>query len=678
MIRRVGHILLLLVLSVATLSAQEQHYDIEEISVLGSRPIRDIGVTKSHIDSTSLRHTISLSMADVLSFNSAVYVKSSGRASLSTVAFRGTSPSHTQVLWNGVKINNPMMGSTDFSTIPAYFVDDATLLHGSSSIDETSGGLGGAISLSTKPKVYNGLDLQYIQGVGSFSTLDEYLRVGWGNSRWQLSTRVAVSTSENDFHYTNYDKRMNIYDDDMNIVAQYYPEEYNKSGSWADMHILQEVYFMPKAGHRLSLNMWYTNSNRELQMLSTDYASDSEYDNRQREQDVRSVVAWQYIARNVELNARAGYLYTAIAYDYKREVRDGVMVPMTEARSFVHTLYGNFSAEYSPTTRLLLKGDVQLNQHFATSRDRSVILQDGGEGIVGYRKARVEGSVALSAKWRPIDRMGISFVLREELVATELTPLIPALFVEAELSRRGNIIAKGSISRNYRYPTLNDLYFLPGGNPDLKSERGWSYDLGIESSGALTSWLQGSAKVTWFDSYIHDWILWLPTTKGYFSPRNIKDVHSYGIEAALGARIALPKEWSIALDGNVAWTPSVNCGEPLSEADLSVGKQLPYVPQFTATLTGVLKWRGWGFSYMWCHYSERYTMSSNDISISGRLPKYYMSNIALEKSLSLKRVDLQFKGVVNNLFNEKYLSVMSHPMPGINFQIFVGVTPKLR
>ena len=71
-------------------------------------------------------------------------------------------------------------------------------------------------------------------------------------------------------------------------------------------------------------------------------------------------------------------------------------------------------------------------------------------------------------------------------------------------------------------------------------------------------------------------------------------------------------------------------------------------------------------------------MSSNDISISGRLPKYYMSNIALEKSLSLKRVDLQFKGVVNNLFNEKYLSVMSHPMPGINFQIFVGVTPKLR
>ena len=39
------------------------------------------------------------------------------RQTLSTVAFRGTSPSHTQVTWNGMRINNPMLGMTDFSTI---------------------------------------------------------------------------------------------------------------------------------------------------------------------------------------------------------------------------------------------------------------------------------------------------------------------------------------------------------------------------------------------------------------------------------------------------------------------------------------------------------------------------------------------------------------------------------
>ena len=69
-------------------------------------------------------------------------------------------------------------------------------------------------------------------------------------------------------------------------------------------------------------------------------------------------------------------------------------------------------------------------------------------------------------------------------------------------------------------------------------------------------------------------------------------------------------------------------------------------------------------------------MSSNDISFSGKLPEYFMSNISLEKLLSFKCMDLSLKGVINNLFNEEYLSVLSRPMPGINFEIFIGITPK--
>jgi len=69
-------------------------------------------------------------------------------------------------------------------------------------------------------------------------------------------------------------------------------------------------------------------------------------------------------------------------------------------------------------------------------------------------------------------------------------------------------------------------------------------------------------------------------------------------------------------------------------------------------------------------------MSSNDLTLTGRLPKYYMSNIALEKSVELSWAELCFKGLVNNLFDEEYLSVLSRPMPGINFEIFVSITPK--
>jgi iron complex outermembrane receptor protein len=53
-----------------------------------------------------------------------------------------------------------------------------------------------------------------------------------------------------------------------------------------------------------------------------------------------------------------------------------------------------------------------------------------------------------------------------------------------------------------------------------------------------------------------------------------------------------------------------------------------------------------------------------------------MSNISLEKVLKFKWADFSLKGSINNLFNEEYLSVLSRPMPGINYEIFIGITPK--
>lgn len=139
---------------------------IPEVTVVGKRPMKDIGVQRTRFDSIAMKENIALSMADVLTFNSSVFVKNYGRATLSTVAFRGTSPSHTQVTWNGMRINNPMLGMTDFSTIPSYFIDDASLLHGTSSVNETGGGLGGLVRLSTSPANHEGFGLQYVQGVG--------------------------------------------------------------------------------------------------------------------------------------------------------------------------------------------------------------------------------------------------------------------------------------------------------------------------------------------------------------------------------------------------------------------------------------------------------------------------------------------------------------------------------
>ena len=683
MLRKIYTLLLAALLPLSLLANENNYKDwaskginIPEVTVYGQRPMKEIGTQQTKFDSLILKDNIALSMADVLTFNSSIFVKSFGRATLSTVSFRGTSPSHTQVTWNGMRINNPMLGMTDFSMIPSYFIDDASLLHGTSSVNETGGGLGGAVKMSTTPAQNRGFGLQYIQGIGSFKTFDEFLRLTYGDDHWQVSTRAVLSTSPNDYKYRNHDKKENIYDEDMNIIGQYYPMERNKSGSYRDFHLLQEVYYNTGKGDRLGLNAWYINSNRELPMLTTDYGDDMAFDNRQREQTFRGILSWDHIRSNWKVAAKAGYIYTWMAYDYKRDVGNGVMAHMTRSRSKINTIYGQAEGEYYIGKKWLFTANLAAHQHFVESRDKNIILQEGSKGVVGYRKARIELSGSASVKWRPIERLGLSAVIREELYGREWTPIIPAFFIDGVLSKVGNITAKASVSRNFRFPTLNDLYFLPGGNPDLRKESGWSYDAGLSFAVGKKGIYSLKGSATWFDSYIHDWILWLPTTKGFFSPKNIKDVHAYGVELQANLSVALTKEWQLALDGSYSWTPSINQGEPISAADQSVGKQLPYVPKHSATVTGRLSWRKWSFLYKWCYYSERFTMSSNDISLTGKLPEYFMSNISLEKLFVFRWADLSLKGTINNLFDEEYLSVLSRPMPGINFEIFVGITPK--
>ena len=663
---------------VATGQSSERMKSLREVVVWGNRPMKDIGVQKTEFDSLALKETVALSMADVLTFNSSVFVKSYGRATLSTVAFRGTSPSHTQVTWNGMRINNPMLGMTDFSTIPSYFIDKASLLHGTSSVNETGGGLGGLVKLATVADVDSGLHLQYVQGIGSFKTFDEFARITYGSRRWSVSTRVVYSSSPNDYRYVNRDKKVNIYDDDKNIIGQYHPTERNRSGSYKDFHALQEVSYRISQRDRLGLNLWYVNSNRELPMLTTDYGEERDFENRQREQTLRAVVNWDHNRRKWKLGLRGGYIHTWMAYDYKREVAEGNMASMTRSRSRVNTFYGQAEGEFSPAEKWFFTAGVSAHQHFVRSQDRNIILQDGDKAIVGYDQGRIELSASASAKWQPLERLGVSAVVRQEMFGDRVEPVIPALFVDGLVSRRGNVMLKSSVSRNHKFPTLNDLYFLPGGNPDLKNESGWTYDAGASFDIGWSRPFPVSAggSVTWFDSRIDDWIIWLPTTKGFFSPRNVKRVHAYGIEGRLNVAFEPIKDWVFDVNGSYSWTPSINVGEKMSPADRSVGKQLPYVPCHSASLTGRLTWRSWSFLYKWAYYSERYTMSSNDYTITGHLPQYFMSNVSLEKKLTLKVADLQLKLAVNNLFDEDYLSVLSRPMPGINFEFFIGITPK--
>ena len=668
--RTAGILLLMALGCTAGVQAQTR---LRELTVQGRRPLAETGVQRTAIDSAALKQNIALSMADVLGFNSSLFVKNYGRATLSTVSFRGTSAGHTQVTWNGMPVNNPTIGSTDFSTIPAYFIDRASLLHGNSSLAATAGGLGGLVQLASEPVRSDGFKLQYVQGVGSFSTFDEYLRASYGGERWSSSTRVVFSSSANDYTYINHDKKENVYDDHHNIVASYHPRERNRSGAFRDFHALQDVYYRGNSS-TAGASVWYMNSRRELPMLTTDYGDDRDFSNVQRESTLRAVASWKYFSTNLTTQLRAGYIHPSAHYDYSRDNGSGTQVAMTRSRSIVNSFYGHASGEYRFPFNLSVELSAALRQHGVRSFDDKIENPTAAPAAIGYTVKRSEFSAAATARWRPFPRAGIAAILREEANASSWSPLMPALMIDAIVWPRIGLSARASVARNYRYPAINDLYFMPGGNPDLRPEKGFSYDAGLELNGLRGSNWDASAALGWFDSRIDDWILWLPTLKGFFSPRNVLSVHAYGVEARATAGWQPSHHWKLSASASASWTPSVNVGEPQSAADHSTGKQLPYVPRRSASASLRLEWRGWALLYKWSSYSRRYTMSSNDVTLSGSLPAYYMSNAELEKTVRLKPCGLSFKLAVNNLFNEDYLSVLSRPMPGINFEFFVGVT----
>lgn len=116
------------------------------------------------------------------------------------------------------------------------------------------------------------------------------------------------------------------------------------------------------------------------------------------------------------------------------------------------------------------------------SGDLSVIGNNGLRADTLYRQERFELSAFAAVKWRPVPRLGVAADLRWELYGDRTTPVIPALFADYVLSKRGSVVVRASAARNYRYPTLNDLYFRPGGNKNLKPERGWTFDAGLETT----------------------------------------------------------------------------------------------------------------------------------------------------------------------------------------------------
>ena len=631
----------------------EKCYEINQVTLVAERSLSDMGVSRTRLDTVVLRENISNSLADILSQKTPIFIKSYGRGTVSTASFRGTSPSHTQVLWNGIKINSPMLGMTDFSLIPSYFISDATIYHGSGSASITSGGLGGAIDLVSRPESRkDGLGVEFSQGISSFCTFDDYLDLSYKKGRLVSDTKAYFAYSKNDFKYTNYYKKN---------PDGTYPVERNKNGNFMDMHLMQQIGYSDKKGNGFSFALWGLFSDRGVPMLNVTYRDEDEVENNQKEYTLRAAAGWKRSIGSLRLSANIGYAGSFTEYSYKGS--NGMeMVEMMNSKGLTNSISGNFRMEYFINEKWGIAAKFEAVENIVSSYSK----YDG----TGYDMDRLDMTMLISMKYRPVERLGIALNVMDEYYGGKFTPVIPSLFADYVLWPEYNLAVKASISKNYRTPSLNDLYFQPGGNPDLKPEDGFSYEVGMEFGRKFEKW-SFSGGFTGYDSEINNWIVWLPSFQGYWTPVNVKLVHSYGVEAKAKTDFSIGS-FDFRFDAFWAWTRSVNYGDPTSWADESIGKQLVYVPEYSAGITGVVEWRNWIFTYRWNYYSERYTTSSNDIGVLSVLGKYYMSDIFLEKRIPLKKGQLCIKGAVYNLFNEEYVSVLSRPMPRMNFGLFVS------
>lgn len=79
---------------------------------------------------------------------------------------------------------------------------------------------------------------------------------------------------------------------------------------------------------------------------------------------------------------------------------------------------------------------------------------------------------------------------------------------------------------------MNDLYWRPGGNPDVKPEEGYSYDASISYRKSINKHLLFDAEVSGYLMNIDNWILWLPKdgNQWVWTPQNKRNVRSYGVE----------------------------------------------------------------------------------------------------------------------------------------------------
>jgi vitamin B12 transporter len=567
-------------------------------------------------------------VADALEAVSGASFRSYGSgASVQTLSLRGLPPEHTLVLIDGERASSFQNGFFDFGLLPLANVERIEVAQGGLSALYGADAIGGAVNIITKrPPEKPSASASQTIGSAGYSAFELQGGAQAGPASMRLSLRREQSRGDYSFRFT---------DGTSTSDASRRGEDFRLSTADA------RVDLSAGSSLRFSVTGSYSDADRGSPGPFTDRLA--------------SGGARLY---DKEGSVRLGGVYEASA---DLEVRlDGSASSSRETYTDPKLIHGE------PTRTTTTGNAFILTPSVRWKGADGLILDAGGE----FTQASIRGdelstahrsgrSAFASLEYKAFDEAGpvkdllIVPAARYDSYSDVPGDVSPRLGLSFGLFDRQLLRLRSSVSKSYHVPTFNDMYWITGGNPNLRPERSVSFDAGLHSRLQLLGTLD--LDLSAFNVSTRDRIVWVPGNSGLWSPRNYAAVRSRGVEGTVG--------WSgfgdilrLELNSTLLSTLKESADYP---GDPTQGKELIYTPRQTTHLTGTLAWGGATIALRYTWSSYRFTTEVNDRF----LPAYGVAGAALGYSLGAGPTTVRAKVELTNLLNEDYQVIALYPMP---------------
>lgn len=573
------------------------------------------------IDSAVLKQYQLQSLSNLLSQQVPVFIKSYGLNGLATLNFRGSSAAQSQVYWDGVPVNNAASGITDVSALPVALINKLHIVYGGSAALWGSGNIGGALLLESEAPEFRdtpGIKYELNADAGSFGQYAAGGKCRLLYRKWFFSTNAVYQDARNNYTYT----------DEAGIARA------NDNARLKSIAVLSQLACRPNEKNTIKLSAWYQDDYREIPAALFESASAK----KRKDMSVKLLLNWEHrLTKHNDI-----YFKTALFSD-NMHYEDSLTLQHTTNRTQQYFAEAGWNRQYG-RHKLLLFTPVQV----------AALPQD--------TLTRVQEKYAIAAAYAytgPHDRFAFSASIRNEWIDGKYI-FLPG--VNASYRVASWIRLSANVQKTYRNPSLNELYYAPGGNPGLRPEKGWSEDAGYHIQLRYRN-LSLQHDITVFNREIKDWIIWFGGA--IWTPHNIATVHSRGVDISYLFSYKLKNvRWHLGLKGTYVAATTVSSYLP---NDGSIDKQIPYTPNVVAQVNAGAAWEGLYVNLNYAYNGYRYI----NVDETGLLPAYGTLNVYAGYRFRLAKKSLQLFLQGNNVLNERYTVVAARVMPGFNW--FAGI-----